>query len=228
MWTLLFERESDFNLIRDLLKKELSTAHVQLMSSGGLPALEAPEGSKLPNCILLDLDPLKIAHTLQWAHKTWSCSDFVSTQILRSINEQNQGLDNPMPFCLPDSCLRSAGHTDLAGGPILYEEMAFSEMLQNRLRKAFDRLRKQMLDPHKSLFSGLGITHDENFEKTLINQLDCYAWDQSSGELILDSRKLALRFGCLHLIAHQEGHKDCQLRYKEIFKELFSNIDQVF
>ena len=147
-----------------------------------------------------------IFSALQWIHKSWQTSEFIAFTSLKAMNPESL----PKPGCsiaIPKRCLRSAGRGDLRNGPLLYEEMMFSDTVQIALADTFDFAPEILMDAELNIFSGFDLGSEESFERTIEEQVKCFSWDYLSGEILQSCRRLAVRCGGLYVLSEKRDYK---------------------
>lgn len=217
VWVL--SDEQIFEALQKKLEKEglsLSTEHHGL---GFKTTLATRMDEPIFGVLLIDSNPLLIFQAIQWIHKKWQVSDFVNFDSITALNPKVFSGQDYL-ISIPKRCLRSAGRGDLQTGPLLYEEMAFSESVQIGLATRYHGDIAMLTDPQLSIFSGLGLEHDINFERTIVENANCLAWDTVSGEVLQSCRRLAVRAGALYVVStrheYRLGALDAFLRQRSI------------
>jgi hypothetical protein len=156
--------------------------------------------------LLVPLSYEVIFQALQSIHKLWQVSDFLIFDVITCLKpELFDGQD--YLTAIPKRCLRSAGRGDLQTGPLLYEDMGFSDSVQINLAQTFLADTSSLVDPQLNIFSGFGLDHNAAFEKTISEGVGCFGWDHVSGEVIQSCRRLAVRAGGLYVITPRHEHR---------------------
>ncbi len=147
-----------------------------------------------------------IFQSIQWIHKSWQVSDFLNFDAVTGLLPDGfEGKD--YLTAVPKRCLRSAGRGDLQTGPLLYEALAFSESIQLSVVEQFASDSAALIDPQLNIFSGFGLDHDIHFERTISEHVQCFGWDNVSGEVLQSCRRLAVRAGALYVVAPRHEYR---------------------
>ncbi|HVJ65406.1 MAG TPA: hypothetical protein VM901_09135 [Bdellovibrionota bacterium] len=206
VWVL--SDESVYGSLKVVLEREGGDRAVREEShSLGFRSLELLRaGERVGGVLLVPVSDQIIFQGIQWAHKTWQVSDFINFDALTSLDPTlTEGRDYMV--AVPKRCLRSAGRGDLQQGPLLYEEMAFSESVQMMMAQWMNDDSASLIDPQLNVFSGFGLDHDAAFEHTISQNVKCFGWDNTTGEVLRSARRLAVRAGALYVISARHEYR---------------------
>lgn len=194
------------SLKRELERRQEHTVNEDHHGVGFRSLLIQGKDGPVLGALLIAPGNLEIFQSIQWIHKSWQVSDFINFDALTCLSPELLTGHDYM-ISIPKRCLRSAGRGDLQTGPLLYEEMSYSESIQLGLAQQFRDESALLLDPQKNIFSGLGLDHDSSFENTIVEHAHCFAWDSVSGEVIQTCRRLAVRAGALYVVAPRHEYR---------------------
>lgn len=195
-----------FESVFSQLRRDFSNIKEETHSLGFRSVVVLLEDKPVFGVILTSSDSQSVFQSIQWVHKNWQTSEFISFNSLACLKtELFSGQDYLLS--VPKRCLRSAGIGDLKAGPLLFEEMSFSESVQMSIASDLVGSAHSLIDPQINLFSGLGLEYDFSFEKTITQNLNCVGWDTISGEILQTCRRLAVRAGALMVIAPRHEYR---------------------
>lgn len=193
-------------LVKRFEREPALVLDAQSHSLGFQTLLVSKEAAPAFGVLLVSDQPVVIFQGMQWAHKNWQVSDFVSLDALTGLSS-GYFAEHEYRLAIPKHCLRSAGRGDLQSGPLLFEEVAFSDSVQMGLATTYSDLAPLFLDPQLNLFSGTGLDHDFNFERTISENVQCFAWDSVSAEVLQSSKRLAVRAGALFVVTPRHEYR---------------------
>jgi len=205
MISIAFDSSELFEFVAEYCQSHLAYKELQTHTAHPVYVSEASgaEGSLKKSFFLLGPDLIMARQNISWVYKNLHPSALLSF----GFSDLCEPSENRSEM-VPELCLRSAGHTEFGGNPVLYEDIRFDRHLQKTMASLFST------SSQGSLFgSDRKIYKKEDFD-WIWRHLGCSTWDEYSGELLLAGKRFHCPVGCLKLFSTElSNQKKLALEY---------------